>query len=172
MLTVHSVLRNAVVSVTPLILSGCRLPTGPPLDCELEQRYARLTGGITEGTTEVASVVVSISGVRGSDDLRFFTWMIWAPFLEGHVTSITLVNSIHAVPIIDIPVFTPGQARIITGAFHEQPGVSGPPLGGIFETIAANLAAIELTTDFPDQPLITIPLKLEELMDWFRDERC
>lgn len=144
----------------------------PSADCNLEQRYARVTGGITEGTTEVASVVVTISGVRGSNDLRFFTWMIWAPFLEGHVTSVTLVNSTHAVPIIHIPVFTPGQARIITGAFTEHPGESGPSLGGIFETIAANQVAIELTTDFPDQPLITIPLRVEEMMDWFRDDRC
>lgn len=174
MLTVHSVLRSAVISAIPLILSGCRWPTGlPPVDCDLEQRYARVTGGITEGTTEVASVTITVGAVRGPRDFRRLTWMIWAPFLEGHVTSVTLINSTQRVPmLLDIPVYTPGQARVISGQFIEESGTSSPPLDGIFEIVSTNRAAIELTTDLADQPLITIPLTVEEMMDWFRDDRC
>lgn len=153
----------------PLVLSGCeRL-----FACTYETRHVRAAGSVTEGVMEVASATVSVSADRGSLNVKHFQWSIRAPSLEGHVTSVVLVNSTQPAPILlDLPVREPITPFVYEGALTQRSGELSPALGGIFEIVAGNRAVFEITTDLPSRPLIRLSLTVTEKQDWYRPTNC
>lgn len=164
-------LRAAAVSAILLILPGCRLPRDG--DCGYEQRWVLARGEATEGVTELTFADVTAAGVRGSINQTSLRWNVSARGLETHITSIRLVNTTQRIPaLVEIPVTPRGLPFAFLGRVTQESGAPTPALDGIFELVAANQTAIEIATDLPDRPLITISLIVESHNDWAPSTDC
>jgi hypothetical protein len=127
-------------------------------------------GQPTEAVTEAD---VTAAGIRGSINNTSFRWNISARGLETNITAIRLVNTTQRVPaLLEIPVTPTGLPFAFLGWITQESGAATPALGGIFELVAANQTAIEITTDLPDRALITIPLVVESHNDWTPSTDC
>lgn len=161
----------AAILAIPLVLSGCGIITGA---CNYEARSVSVAGNVIEGGTEVASATANFHAVRhGRLPLLSFYWRFSAPSLEGHVTSVVLVNSVRPVPILlDLPIREPiepwGYAYAYEGTLEQRAGEPTPALGGIYEVLAARNGVLELTTDLPARPLVSIPLAVTHQENWHR----
>ena len=119
---------------------------------------------------EVAGATVDFQATRGTS--LTIQWQFRAPSLEGHVTSAVLVNSTRPVPILlNLPIREPkepwGYQYAYFGTMEQHWGEPTTPLlGGIFEVLAADNGVLELTTDLPAKPLVTIPLAVTQKTDW------
>ena len=163
-------LRAAAVSALLLILPGCRLLRDG--DCDYEQRWVLARGEATEGT-EVLFADVTAGGIRGSMNNTSFRWNVSARGIETNITSIRLVNTSQRIPaLVEIPVTPTGLPFAFLGWLIQEAGASTPALEGIFELVAANQTAIEIATDLPDRPLITILLTVESHNDWTPSTDC
>ena len=168
-------LRIAVISAIPIILSGCRLLSAirSDGDCGIDQRGVGARGIVTEGSINMAYGYISVSDVRGTENRRTVGWNITAFDVEGHITSISLVNTAQRVPaLLVIPVVPVGPPHAFMGHLIQESGATTPALEGFLEPVAANQTAFEITTDLPDRPLITIPLTVETVQDWRRATDC
>jgi hypothetical protein len=152
-----------------LLLSGCALLGR----CDYESRTVVAEGRFTEGATEVATAEITVGANRGGLEWRDFHWVITGPSLEGHVTSLALVTAAapHTV-LLDLPLNYQPEGYISISALIQYKGESSPALGGIFEVVAANGAAIEIRTDLPSRPLVRIPLSSIHESDWYRPHTC
>lgn len=149
----------------PVVLAECTL-----VDlCTYESRFASAAGRTTEGATEIASATVDVSGTRGSQQDKSFSWSITAAPLAGHVTSIAVVHSDPAVLVrLPLPVEAHPAPSLYAGGLVQYTGDLTPNLEGIYEVVEENRAVIELTTDLQQYPLVKIPLTVTAKQDWHR----
>jgi hypothetical protein len=158
-----------------MLLSGCRLLSAITSDgdCGIDQRGAVARGTVTEGGIDMAYGSISVWDVRGAENRRYVAWNITAFDLQGHITSITLVNTSQRVPaLLVIPPTPAGPPFTFVGNLVQESGATTPALEGLLEPVAAGQTAFEITTDLPDRPLLTIPLPLEMAQDWVRATDC
>ncbi len=164
----HSTFLHTLILIAiPIVLSGCGLITSACHD----ERFVGVAGSVIDGGMQVVSVTANLHADRGLQPRLNFTWQFIAPSLEGHVSSAVLVNSTRPVPILlNLPIREPiepwGYQYAYFGTMEQRAGETTPALGGIFEILAAGDGVLELTTDLPAQPLVTIPLTVTQKADW------
>ena len=54
----------------------------------------------------------------------------------------------------------------------QRVGDVSPNLGGVYETVAANLGLLDITTDLASRPRVSVPLTVTHKQDWFRPNNC
>ncbi|MEX2109049.1 MAG: hypothetical protein WD802_00400 [Gemmatimonadaceae bacterium] len=159
--------RSSVAIAIPLLLSGCNLGR-----CDYESRYLTAIGRVTEGIAEVAAATLTVGAVRGGLRWRDVDYRIRVP-LEGRVTSVTLILPQQPAPLrLDMPVYEQITPFEYAGGLSQRKDEQVPALGGIFEMVAAGGAVLEITTDLPARPLITLPLTITAVQDWYRSNNC
>src|SRR5207248_189764 len=100
---------------------------------------------------------IVISELRGSLEWKSLDASITGT-LKGHVTSIFLVNPTNPSAQFAIPVDLPSSPAISSAGFMQRPGETSPQLAGLYEMIAANSALLQITTDLPSRPSVTMQL--------------
>src|SRR5688500_9099997 len=107
--------RAAVMLALPLMLAECGL-----VDlCTYETRSVSAFGVATEGSSQIASAGVDVSGTRGSEQQRSLTWFVATPPLSGHVTSIALIHA-HPAILVRLPLpVQPQGASPYSGAMTQ-----------------------------------------------------
>jgi hypothetical protein len=124
---------------------------------------------VTDTQNDPTTAVVNVSATRGSLSWRDVGWSINASSYAGHVTALALIETTNPnTTLLSLPVDphpAPGQYN---SSFIQREGETTPALGGIFEIVAANRAAVEIRTDLPTRPSITLPLTVEFEQDWHR----
>jgi len=164
----HSTVSHSLILIAiPIVLSGCGLITSPCHD----ERFVGVAGSINDGGLQVVSVTANLHADKGLRPVLSFFWQFSAPPLEGHVTSVVLVESGRPVPILlQLPIREPiepwGYSYAYQGIIEQRAGEPSVSLGGIFEVLAAGDGVMELTTDLPTQPLVRIPLSVTQKADW------
>lgn len=163
-------MKRYVVAVTLcLFLSGCRGLS----DCGWEDRSVAARGVIIENGAELVSADVSVGATRGSLLSKSLDVTISGTSLKGHVTSINLVRSDDpAFAPVAIPIDSSFSSLISSASMIQRAGEVTPNLGGLFEIVAANLGLIEITTDLPSRPRVSIPLTMTYKTDWIRPGNC
>ncbi len=159
------VLKTSAIMVVPFLLWGCPLFSGR---CNYESRYIQATGSVTEGITTLATATVSAGALRGSENRRNIQWTVSAPSLEGHVTSITLVSDNPTDPVRFALTLNQSTPFTYSGDLTQEGSQATPALGGVYEAISSGQAVIEITTDLPSRPLVTVPLAVSQKEDWSR----
>ena len=162
----HSTASHAMIFMAiPIVLSGCGIITGACRD----ERFVAVAGSVIDGGVQVVSVTAHLHAYRGA--ARSFFLQFSARPLEGHVTSVVLLQSARPLPILlQLPIREPidpwGYGYAHQGTLEQRAGEATPALGGIFEVLAAGDGVLELTTDLPAQPLVRIPLAITQKADW------
>jgi hypothetical protein len=162
-----AIFRNAAVGASLLFVLGCRDPTGT---CSWENRSVAVSGRDNEAGTEVATGQANLFAMRGSQVWVELQWSIVAPSLAGHVTSIALVSRTQSFPDVELPFDGPAWSSYHASWSRYEGHLINPnsDLDGLFEPMAANLAAFRITTDLPAQPVIMVWLSPTHSLDWFR----
>jgi hypothetical protein len=158
--------RPSAALAAVLFLAGCGGITGA---CTYETRVVQASGVVTDLQNDPTSAIVNVSATRGSLSWKDVGWSITAPSYAGHVTRLTLIETTTpTTALLNLPANAhpaPGQYN---SSLIQREGETTPELGGIFEIVAANRAAVEITTDLPARPLITVPFTVEFARDWYR----
>jgi hypothetical protein len=68
--------------------------------------------------------------------------------------------------LYELPLSPPSQLTIAEGEVSDRSGVTS--LSGWYEALNANLGSIEVRTDLPDRPSITLPLRVIDAQNWTR----
>ncbi|HEX6627343.1 MAG TPA: hypothetical protein VF105_05285 [Gemmatimonadaceae bacterium] len=132
----------------------------------------RATGQLIENGDTTVGANVHIAADRGSIELKNLDWVIGGA-LKGHVTSIALVDAGNSSGVrVPIPVDSPSSPFIAAGNTAQRGGETSPSLGGVYEVIAENRAALEILTDISSRPTISLPLRRTEIQDWYRPRNC
>jgi hypothetical protein len=159
-------LRVAILAC-PLILSGCALGR-----CRWEERSVNASGAVVEDGAEIVRAAVTVDALRGGLESKSLDRTI-SGTLKGHVSSIVLIRLGDAAPVpLSIPVDPPSSPLISSGGLTQRPGEVSPNLGGIYEIVAANLGVLEIATDLPSRPRVSVPLTVTRKQDWFRPNNC
>jgi hypothetical protein len=152
-----------------LFLSGCQLLT----HCTYEERSITASGAVIENGAELASADIIVGALRGSLLWKSLDLTIQGTSLKGHVSSITLVRSDDPAAVqLAIPLDQPSSPLISSGSLIQRSGDISPDLSGLYEMIAANLGALEITTDILAYAHVSIPLTVTSKRDWFRPNNC
>ena len=148
-------------------LLGCALID----DCTYEERSVTGFNAVIENGEVIVRAQIVVAENRGSVEWKSLDPAITGT-LKGHVTSILLVNTVNASAQFAIPLDPPSSPAISSGGFIQRPGDTSPDLAGLYEMIASNLAVLQITTDLPSRPSLTIPLTVTSKQDWFRPQNC
>jgi hypothetical protein len=140
-------------------------------DCTYEERSVTGFNAVIENGEEIVRAEIVVEALRGSLDWKSVNPAIRGT-LKGHVTSILLVNSASPSAQFAIPLDPPSSPVISSGSLIQRPGDTSPDLAGLYEMIAASRAVLQITTDLPSRPSLTIPLTVTQRQDWFRPQNC
>jgi hypothetical protein len=150
------------------LASGCAILTA----CRYETRFVRASGQLIENSDTTVGANVHVDANRGSIELKYLDWMVGGT-LKGHVTSIALVDAGNPSGVrVPIPVDPPSSSFIAAGNAVQRGGETSPSLGGVYEVVGGNRAALEILTDIPSRPTISLPLRRTEIQDWYRPHDC
>jgi hypothetical protein len=145
-----------------LVVSGCNALSGR---CTYELRSFNGQGDAVVNGAEVASAQVILNEQRGSLAGQSFSWLVTGT-LKGHVTSASFKDSTHPTTVLlDLPVLAADRMPILEGDADSRNGAS---LGGFHDVLAADHGVIELHTDDPANPTVTIPVPGTNSSDWVR----
>ena len=151
-----------------LLASGCAILTA----CTYETRFVRAAGQLIENGDTTVGANVHIAADRGSIELKNLDWIIGGS-LKGHVTSIALVDAENSTGVrVPIPVDPASSSFIAAGNTVQRGGETSPSLGGVYEVVGGNRAALEISTDIPTRPTVMLPLRVTEKQDWYRPRNC
>lgn len=154
--------------VCALLAQGCAILTA----CTYETRFVRAAGQLIENGDTTVGANIHIDANRGSIQLKNLDWTVGGT-LKGHVTSIALVDAENPSGVrVPIPVDPPSSSFIAAGNAVQRGGETSPSLGGVYEVVAENRAALEILTDIPSRPTISLPLRRTEIQDWYRPRNC
>ena len=154
----------------PLVLSGCALAALS--SCKWEERSVNASGAVIEDGAEIVKADLTVDAARGGLEWKSLDRTI-SGTLKGHVSSIALIRSGDAAPApLSIPVDSPSSPLISSGGMIQRVGDVSPNLGGVYETVAANLGLFEITTDLASRPRVSVPLTVTHKQDWFRPNNC
>ena len=140
-------------------------------DCNYEERHITGFNAVIENGELILRAEIVISELRGSLEWKSLDPSITGT-LKGHVTSILLINSTNPSAQFAIPVDPPSSPFIASHGFMQRPGDISPELAGLYEMIAANSALLQITTDLPSRPSVTMQLTVTDKRDWFRPKGC
>lgn len=151
-----------------LLAQGCAILTA----CTYETRFVRAAGQLIENGDTTVGANVHIAADRGSIELKNLDWIVGGS-LKGHVTSIALVDAENPSGVrVPIPVDPASSSFIAAGNTVQRGGETSPSLGGVYELVAEDRAALEILTDIPSRPTISLPLRRTEIQDWYRPRNC
>jgi len=125
---------------------------------------------VIENGEEIVRAEIVVAESRGSIELKSVNPAIRGT-LKGHVTSIFLVNSANPSARLAIPLDPPSSPVISSASLIQRPGDTSPDLAGAYEMIA-NGAVLQITTDLPSRPSVTMLLTVTQRQDWFRPQNC
>src|SRR2546423_15470250 len=130
-----------------LLAMGCAYFTA----CTYETRFVRAAGLLIENGDTTVGANVTVGADRGSIEMKNLDWII-AGSLKGHVTSIDLVDAENPGAVrVPIRVDSPDSPLIAGGGTTQRGGETSPNLGGLYEVVAENRAALEISTDIPSR---------------------
>jgi hypothetical protein len=159
---------SVAILACPLILSGCR----SIFSCTYEERSINASGAVVENGAEIVRAGLVVGALRGSLEWKYLDPTI-SGTLKGHVSSIAFIRSGDPASVpLSIPVDPPSSPLISSGSLMQRPGEVSPDLGGVYEVVAANLGVLEITTDLPSRPLVSVPLTVTRKQDWLRPNNC
>lgn len=148
------------------VLMGCALTR----ECTYEERSVTGFNAVIENGEEIVRAEIVVEELRGS-----LAWKTFDPTirgtLKGHVTSILLVNSANPSAQFPIPLDAPSSPLISSSSMIQRPGDASPDLSGLYEMIA-NGAVLQITTDLPSRPSLTMSLTVVSRQDWIRPHSC
>ena len=160
--------RTVALFACPLILVGCQSFTA----CTYEERSVAASGAVIEDGVEFVGADVVVDAQRGSLEWKSLDLTVKGT-INGHLTSIALIRSGDpAAAPLSIPVNSPYAPLLSKGVLMQRPGELTPDLGGVYETVAANLGVLEFATDLPSRPRVSVPLAVTDKRDWFRPHNC
>jgi hypothetical protein len=159
--------RTVIVLGCAQVLFGCGLID----DCNFEERSVTGFNAVIENGEATVRAEIVVAEKRGSLEWKSLNASITGT-LKGHVTSIFLINTANPSAQLAIPLDPPSSPAISSGGFTQRPGDLSPDLAGLYEMIASNLAVLQVTTDLPSRPSLTISLTVTSKQDWFRPHNC
>ena len=134
--------------------------------CIYEIRSLQASGRVDENGTELATAQVSLSERRDSDPEKAMYWHVTGAGVAGHVSSVTFRNSSDPARVLLTLATSPfQQAQNSEGAVSDK---SGTKLGGFWEVLSANTGVIQMETDIPTRPTVTIPMTVTQKQNWTR----
>ena len=149
MMRIHHVL----LPVAALAFSGCNLFSGK---CTYELRSLDAAGQINQNGASFAAAQLTLSEQRGSLQGQSIAWIVTSDALKGHVTSASFKDSSNPSQVLlDLPIASADRPEISQGTASSSMGAN---LGGFHDILAAGHGIIELQTDNPSQPTVTMPL--------------
>jgi hypothetical protein len=155
--------RNAFYPLLLLAFSGCNLLSGK---CTYELRSLDAAGTINENGAELVSAQITLSEERGSLQDTSMQWLLTGSTLKGHVLVASFKDASDLSKArLDLPLASADRPEIGQGFFDTRAGAN---LGGIRDLLAAGHGVIELQTDIPSRPTITLPLTATRQGDWIR----
>ncbi len=155
--------RYAFYPVLALTISGCNLFSGR---CTYELRSLEAAGSITESGAELVSAQILLSEERGSLSSSSMYWLLTGESLKGHVPSAALEDASNLSKVlVDMPLAGTDRAEVSQGAADTRAGAN---LAGIHDLLAAGRGVIQIQTDIPSRPTITLPLAPTNAGDWVR----
>jgi hypothetical protein len=162
-ITYRMLRRNVFLAFLALTLSSCNLLRGK---CTYEIRSLDAAGEVSENGAQLAAVQITLSENRGSIQATSMQWLVIGPTLKGHVLSAALKDaSDPSVVRLDLPLATADRPEISQGATSTREGVN---FGGIHDLLVAGRGIVELQTDMPSRPTVTIVLVANRIGDWVR----
>ncbi|HMG69582.1 MAG TPA: hypothetical protein VK544_00605 [Gemmatimonadaceae bacterium] len=155
--------RNVLLAFLALTFTGCNLLRGK---CTYEIRSLDAAGEVSENGAQLAVAQVTLSENRGSIQATSMQWLVTGTTLKGHVLSASLKDaSDPSVVRLDLPLSSVDHPEISQGATSTREGVN---FGGIHDLLAAGRGIVELQTDDPSHPTVTIVLIAHRIGDWVR----
>src|ERR1700730_18520036 len=156
-------IRNAFFPVLALVFAGCNLLNGK---CTYEVRSLVAGSSINESGAELVSAQITLSENRGSLQGTSIYWLLTGATLKGHVLSAALNDASDlSVVRLDLPLASVDRPEISQGVADTRGGAN---LGGIHDLLAAGRGVIELQTDMPSRPTITLALVAPSVGNWIR----
>ena len=149
-----------LLPVFAVFLSGCNLGK-----CIYEIRSLQASQVVGSGADTVGANI-NLSERRDSDPSKDLYWIISGPSIKGHVTSAELKDAGDLSKVVlSLPIAPADRPVISESAVSTR---QGRDLNGYWEIFSANRGVIEIRTDLPARPLITIPLNVTSKNDWTR----
>ena len=154
----------AAVLLTVPMVSGCALLYWDK--CIYELRSVSARGEIPQSGADPIVARVQESEQRDSDPSKSMYWVVTGPAtLKSHVTSAVLRDAADNSVRFIFPLSPPERATIAEDATGSKAGAN---LNGLFDVLSHGRGVVELGTDIPSQPVISIPLAVESKYDWNR----
>jgi hypothetical protein len=154
---------TTIYQLIALVCSGCNLLGGR---CTYEIRSLEASGVFQQNASTLADARITLSEQRGSLQGQSISWLVTSTDLKGHVTAAAFKDSSNPSQVLlALPVASADRPEITQGATGSGDGAN---LGGFHDIIAAGRGVIELQTDIPSQPTVTIQLIPTTVSDWVR----
>ena len=143
-----------------IFLTGCDLGK-----CIYEVRGLQ-AGGVVGASADTVGSFISLSEQRDSDPSKDMYWIVSGPSVKGHVTSVDLKDAADLSRVVlSLPIAAADRPVISESVVSTKEGAN---LSAYWDMFSANRGVIEVRTDLPARPLITIPLTVADKTDWIR----
>jgi hypothetical protein len=159
--------RKLLLPVFVQLVYGCGLID----DCTYEERHVTGFNAVIENGETLVRAEIVVSELRGSLEWKSVGPAITGT-LRGHVTSILLTSSANPSTQLAIPLDSPSSPSIASGTLIQRPGDVSPDLAGLYEMIVAGEAVLQIATDLPSRPSLTMPLTVTSRQNWYRPQNC
>jgi hypothetical protein len=155
-------LRNTFASLLFFSLAGCSNLLGGK--CTFEVRNLVADGSVSDAGTVLASAQVLVSEQRGSRVSTSLQEVTLGTTLKGHVLSAAFKDAANpSVVRFNLPVAAAERFEISAGTVSTELGAN---LDGVRDLLIAGRGIIELHTDIPERPTVTISLVAGPPGDW------
>lgn len=152
--------RRVLLSAVVLLLSACNWD-----NCIYEVRSLQ-AAGVTGASPDSVGAYINLSEQRDSDPSKDLYFIVSGPSIKGHVTSAELKDAADPGHVLlTLPIASTDRPVIAESAVSSRTGAN---LSGYWEIFSASRGVIEVRTDLPARPLITIPLIVAKKQDWIR----
>ena len=146
-----------------LAFCGCNLFNGK---CTYELRSLDAAGQFNQNAAAFATAQVTLSEHRGSIQGQSIAWLVTSDALKGHVTSASIKDSSNPSQVLlNLPIASADRSEISQGAASSNMGAN---LAGFHDILAAGRGIVELQTDNPSQPTVTVLVTPTSVGDWVR----
>jgi len=155
--------QTLLLSVAVLGFSGCNLFRGK---CNYELRSLDAAGQISQGGAPFATAQFTLSEQRGSLQGQSVVWLVSADALKGHVTAASFKDSSNPSQVLlNLGLASAARPEISAGTASSNFGAN---LTGFENILVAGRGIIELQTDDPAQPTVTVPVTITNDSGWIR----
>jgi hypothetical protein len=158
-------LRLALALAFPLVASNCALISG----CSYETRAVTAEARVMENGEEIVRGLMNAGATRGSENGRFLSYDITSSVLDGHIQSVGFTDANQpGVVLLDLPFLPQFQPATIRGVLDQRDNAPTPNLAGTFEIIESSRAVLEVRTDLPARPVVSVPFTVTLHEGWTR----